>query len=145
MSRVKWSNPGKGIAPSPTLRCSSYWKGNLRVALDYGLFARSSNRFKYRYLSAIDPQTPFSSTFKIKWGWVFVCHKSNLKNHIGAWHNQPIDRFMPLILLLKPSKGISEVLQITWPLRLPGNGLIIQQDPFLKHYRSLLTANRLAC
>ena len=36
LSRVKWSNTGKGIAPSPTLRCSSYWKGSLLVALDYG-------------------------------------------------------------------------------------------------------------
>ena len=36
VSRVKWSNPGKGVAPSPTPRCSSYWKGRLRVALDYG-------------------------------------------------------------------------------------------------------------
>ena len=33
---VKWSNPGKGVAPFPTPRCSSYWKGSLRVALDYG-------------------------------------------------------------------------------------------------------------
>ena len=23
-SRVRWSNPGKGVAPSPTPRCSSY-------------------------------------------------------------------------------------------------------------------------
>ena len=30
-SRVKWSNPGNGVAPSPTP-----WKGSLRVALDYG-------------------------------------------------------------------------------------------------------------
>ena len=35
-SRVKWSNSGKEVAPSPTPRCSSYWKGSLRVALDYG-------------------------------------------------------------------------------------------------------------
>ena len=35
-SRVKWSNPGKGVAPSPTPRCRSYRKGNLRVTLDYG-------------------------------------------------------------------------------------------------------------
>ena len=33
-SRVKWSNPGKGVAPSPAPRCSSYWKGSLRVTLD---------------------------------------------------------------------------------------------------------------
>ena len=25
--RVKRSNPGKGLAPFPTLQCSSYWKG----------------------------------------------------------------------------------------------------------------------
>ena len=35
-SRVKWSNPGKGVAPSPTTRCSSYWKRSLLVTLDYG-------------------------------------------------------------------------------------------------------------
>ena len=33
-SRVKWSNPGNGVAPSPTPLCGSYWKGNLRVTLD---------------------------------------------------------------------------------------------------------------
>ena len=33
-SRVKWSNPGNGVAPSPTPWCSSYWKGSLRVTLD---------------------------------------------------------------------------------------------------------------
>ena len=25
-SRVKWSNPGNGVVPSPTPRCGSYWK-----------------------------------------------------------------------------------------------------------------------
>ena len=35
VSRVKWSNPGKGVTPSPTPRCSSYRKGSLRVTLDY--------------------------------------------------------------------------------------------------------------
>ena len=35
-SRVKWSNPQKGVAPSPTLRCSSYRKGRLGVTRDYG-------------------------------------------------------------------------------------------------------------
>ena len=32
----KWSNPGKGVVPSSTRWCSSYWKGNFRVALNYG-------------------------------------------------------------------------------------------------------------
>ena len=36
VSRIKWSNPGKGVPPSSTPRCSSYWKGSLRVTLDNG-------------------------------------------------------------------------------------------------------------
>ena len=35
-SRVKWVNPGKGVAISRTPWCSSYRKRNLRVTLDYG-------------------------------------------------------------------------------------------------------------
>ena len=35
-SRVKWSNPGKRVAPSPTTWCSSYQKGSLQVTLDSG-------------------------------------------------------------------------------------------------------------
>ena len=35
-SRVKWSNPGKGVVPFPTPWCSSYQKGGLWVNLDYG-------------------------------------------------------------------------------------------------------------
>ena len=34
-SRVKWSNPEKGVPPSPTPQCSSCRKGSFRVALDY--------------------------------------------------------------------------------------------------------------
>ena len=36
VSRVKWSHPGKGVAPFPTPRYSSCWKGSLWVALNYG-------------------------------------------------------------------------------------------------------------
>ena len=36
VSRAKWSNLGKGVAPSPTPWCSSYWKGSLLTTLDYG-------------------------------------------------------------------------------------------------------------
>ena len=35
-SRVKWSNPGKGVAPSSAHWCCSYWKGCLQVTLDKG-------------------------------------------------------------------------------------------------------------
>ena len=36
LSRVKWNNQRKGVAPSPTPRCSSYWKLSLLFVLDYG-------------------------------------------------------------------------------------------------------------
>ena len=29
----KWNNPGKGVAPSPKPRCSSYWKGSIRITI----------------------------------------------------------------------------------------------------------------
>ena len=32
--KVKWSNPGKGVEPTPTPRHCSYWKGSLRVTLN---------------------------------------------------------------------------------------------------------------
>ena len=34
VSRVKWNNPGKGVAPSLTSRRCSYWKGTPQIALD---------------------------------------------------------------------------------------------------------------
>ena len=32
--RVKWSNPEKGVAPSPTPQCNNNWKESLGVTLD---------------------------------------------------------------------------------------------------------------
>ena len=45
VSRVKWSNQGKGVEPLPTPRCCSYWKGSLWVPLDYG-----RQLYLYRYI-----------------------------------------------------------------------------------------------
>ena len=49
-SRVKWSNPEKGVVHSPTSQCCSYWKGSLLVALDYScqlIFNQEWNLFWY--------------------------------------------------------------------------------------------------
>ena len=46
-SRVKRSNPGKGVAPSPTHWCSSCRKGSLRVPLDYGRQQQPLDKFTY--------------------------------------------------------------------------------------------------
>ena len=54
-TRVKWSNPEKGVSRFPTPRCSSYWKGSLRFTLDYGrqLYlchqVKSFQRFKFSF------------------------------------------------------------------------------------------------
>ena len=42
-SRVKWSNPGNRVAPSPTPRCSCYWKGA------YGLSSTMVANFSFTY------------------------------------------------------------------------------------------------
>ena len=48
---VKWLNPGKGVAPSPTPWCSSYWKRSLRFTLDYGhqLYLLFINKYPKQY------------------------------------------------------------------------------------------------
>ena len=59
VSRVKWSNPGKGVAPSPTPGCGSYWKGSLLVTLDYG----RQNNYLLMYLSVTETTSPPTSQF----------------------------------------------------------------------------------
>ena len=49
VSRVKWSNPGKGVAPSTTPRYRSYWKGSLLVTLDSGRQVHFYNIYIYIY------------------------------------------------------------------------------------------------
>ena len=68
-SRVKWSNSGKGVAPSPTRRCSSYWKGSFRVTLDQG-------RQLY-FTLCIQEHKYYHSELKLKYydtgnGWIIV-------------------------------------------------------------------------
>ena len=48
LSRVKWNNPGKGVEPSLTPQCRSYWKVSLLVTLDYGCQLYLLNGVIYR-------------------------------------------------------------------------------------------------
>ena len=79
-SRVKWINPGKGVAPSPTSRCSSYWKGSLRITLDYGRQLCFAYSFKYLVLIQII-YTYMVSSIPIKYKKIFK--KIDL---IHRWH-----------------------------------------------------------
>ena len=58
VSRVKWSNTGKGVASSSTPRCSSYWKGSFRLALDYG---RKIHFYIYKPTKTADHSDIFSN------------------------------------------------------------------------------------
>ena len=44
---------GKGVAPFPTPRCSSYRKGSLRVTLNYGHQLYSSNVYNSFFLDVL--------------------------------------------------------------------------------------------
>ena len=82
VSRVKWSNPGKGVAPSPTLRCSSYWKRSLLVGpLDYSCQLYFMYIYIYIYMSVCEGES-FDSLHDDIWHRVVLYwrtkHKSKL-------------------------------------------------------------------
>ena len=75
-SGVKWSNPGKGVAPFLTPWCSSYRKGSLRVTLDYGrqLYFMLTLKFPslYRAISSLNGKPlklvdQFVEQYRINW------------------------------------------------------------------------------
>ena len=79
VSRVKWSNPEKGIAPSPTPRCSTYWKGSFQVTLDCGC----QLYFYFIQLLVFDKNTWNHTTVcklfvSVKWYQVFLSNTINL-------------------------------------------------------------------
>ena len=101
VSRVKWSNPGKGVAPSLTPRCSSYWKGSLLVALDYGRWLYFFKNQKNSELSIC------SNTYKLY--CIFVCKTLEfcfLKCHFDPkhcdpkilWSSTPVPIYIEIIL-----------------------------------------------
>ena len=63
--RVKRSNPGKEVAPSPTRRCNSYGKGSLLVTLDYGRQLLLYQKSGKKYLSTIQ-----RTKAKKRWEWI---------------------------------------------------------------------------
>ena len=65
VSKVKWSNPGKGVAPSPWSWFSSYWKGSLLVALDYG---KQLTTYIYIYI--------YKQDFALNNPQRLICHKT---------------------------------------------------------------------
>ena len=77
-SRVKWSNLGKGVAPSPTPRCSSYRKGNLRVILDHGRLYKYINIYIYIYIYIYI----FLRHRNLSTGFLSVCLRCSSSHHL---------------------------------------------------------------
>ena len=65
VSRVKWSNQRKGVAPSPTPWCSSYWKGSLLIALDYGC---QLTYYTYEFINDKNKENAFCIVV-VWWEW----------------------------------------------------------------------------
>ena len=87
VSRVKWSNPRKGVVSTP--RYSSYWKGSLRVALDFG-------RQLYKFILASVFITPYTTDqgetrdFELRKSWGRLICEINLlatiyENYLGSF------------------------------------------------------------
>ena len=104
VSRVNWSNPGKGVVPSSTPRCSSYWRGSFWVALDYSrqlffftyIWCRKKiwinfwNVFFFSLISSIfEKKTSTKKRSKSKFSWLALLFEHFLKlKFIPIWESK---------------------------------------------------------
>ena len=114
-SRVKWNNPGKGVAPSPSPRCSSYWKGSLQVTLDYSrqlylyiyswliIIACGKTLFRNNYTK----KSKYKCTMKVILGFIGIKWTSNLKLYFSAFCMTDF-----LKLLIPSMKKVSHLIMI---------------------------------
>ena len=79
--RVKMSNLGKGLAPFPTPRCSSYWKGSLLVVLDYG------RQLYYHHHHHVVPPARISLTLSHHFSLSFIASSWSSGLHPVSSHN----------------------------------------------------------
>ena len=74
ISRVKWSNEGKGVVPSPTPLCYSYWKRSLLVTLDYG---------RQHYFTYFKERQGSPKTFTcIVYIYIYIYREREIKNKV---------------------------------------------------------------
>ena len=87
-SRVKLSNPGKGVAPSPTPWCCSYQKGSLRVTLDCGhqLYFTLNTTYVLPMKRTISSESPAYDTE----GWLFQTSLYNWTNVMKKMCQHPL-------------------------------------------------------
>ena len=90
VSRVKWSNLGKGVTLSPTSRCSSYRKGSLWVALFTYLYSLQLSRDLQQFLFFVDYGYAHVSLLCFPLVMLFVPHWLLAQAHLcGQTHLPP--------------------------------------------------------
>ena len=93
LSRVKWINPGKGVAPSPTPQCGRYWKGSLLVAINWGsqlLLLRRQDVYFLSFLKSLNNLTHLWSTSKcrdilIEIPPYYIINKRKYRKTLNPW------------------------------------------------------------
>ena len=120
-SRVKWNNPGKGVAAFTTPWCSSYRKGNLRVTSKYGhqLYFISHTKLELLILVA----TPHEITAARPLSAYLKNHIRRTRHALNCWRSK--DEFISDALLWIPTHGrvnvgrpdknlFTSILDIVW-------------------------------
>ena len=127
-SRVKWSNPEKGVAPSPTHWYSSYRKGSLRVANFTYLLMYSSNPIHHKqdeiYITGLN------SVFFLLYWLPYQGFRSPSRYHLLIARRK-IDWFMPFPKVLAQSET-QKSLPKSWTL--VTNSISYDDNCFIEHY-----------
>ena len=91
--KVKWSNPGKGVVPSPTPRCSRYWKGSLQVAnFTFYLYISQSKKTQWTVVMLFCQVMIHNCLANVH--WVFFLCVTNLLTLYVIFFNIYPDRFI---------------------------------------------------
>ena len=97
ISRVKWGNPGKRVPPSPTPRCSSYWKGAF-----WSHSATVANFTTYTYSG---------------WNWHQALYLANFSHLHLSFYIIYIYIYIYIVIHRQICFVLSELICVTWQAR----------------------------
>ena len=129
--QIYFYTPGKGVAPSPTPRCSSYQKRSLRVVLDYG----HQQQFLY-ILTVLFQAIQFSiSTVFCKPGhWHIVRVFANGPGDRGSIPSQVIPKKYLKKMVLDAALLSTQHYKVRVKWSNPGNGVAPYPTPWYSSY-----------
>ena len=121
VSRVKSSNPRKGVEPSSAPLCSSYWKGSIQVPLDngrrhYSFGIQHRCLFQHLYWCSKLVKKVISNRF---WNWLITLWGQHSRWTSFSLINQNINNDNNEILIIYQSQ---------WEYQY-NHRLLLQQEP----------------